>query len=208
MQQKFAHYWASPGTTGVMSKICCNCRPAPRSHQERCGLPLESRVPGRLRPTQDPPHHQPHHCLPGLQPTIPVVCRRLHRRPWRNPRTSTGRQRAHYLLCLALPQPGGESLPRHETEVPCHRLGRRQISPLPDIDVIRGLYRPLCTAVTQDDAHRIRPPSSMVSRAGRIRFYRKTPTREVTNPRRWTKPLTCRPATARRRHPANTAAGR
>ena len=72
---------------------------------------------------------------------------------------------------------------------------------------IRGLYRPLRAAVAQDDAHRICPPSSMVSRPGRIRFYRKTPAWEVTNPRRWTQPLTCRPASSRRCHPANTAAG-
>ena len=123
------------------------CRASPLSHQERCGLPLGSRVPRRLRPPQNSPHHQPHHRLPGLQPAVPVIYRRLHCRPRSNPRTSTGRQRAHYLLCLALPQPGGESLPRHKTGVPRHRLGRCQIPPLPDVGVIRSLYRPLRAAV-------------------------------------------------------------
>ena len=45
------------------------------------------------------------------------------------------------------------------------------------------------------------------SRTGRIRFCRETPAREVTNPRRWTKPTTSRPPTSRRRHPAGATAG-
>ena len=136
-----------PGPRRVLAALCqefCrHCRAYPCSHQERCGLPLGSRVSRRLRPPQNSPHHQPHHCLPGLQPAIPVIHRRLHCRPQSNPRTSTGRQGAHYLLCLALPQPSGESLPHPETGVPRHRLGHCQIPPLPDVNVVRSLYRPL-----------------------------------------------------------------
>ena len=164
-------------------------------------------MPGHLRPPQDPPHHQPHHRLPGLQPAVPVVYRRIHCRPRSNPNPSTGRQGTHYLLCLALSQPGGESLPHHETGVPRHRLGCCQIPPLPDVDVILSLYRPLRAAVAQDDTHRISPPSSMVSCTGRVRFHRKAPAWEVTNPRRWTKLVTCRSPTAKRCYPANTATG-
>ena len=57
------------------------------------------------------------------------------------------------------------------------------------------------------EPHGFSAPSSMVSRAGRIRFCRETPALEVTNPRRWTKPPTSRPATSRRHHPAGTTAG-
>ena len=139
----------------LCQKFCLHCRPTPRSHQKRSRLSLGSRVPGHLRPPQDPPHHQPYHRLPGLQPAVLVIYRRLHNRPRHNPRASTGRQRAHYLLCLALPQPVGESLPCNETGVPRHHMGRRQVPPIPDVDVIRGLYGPLRIAVAQDNAHRI-----------------------------------------------------
>ena len=41
-----------PGPRRVLQALCQkfrrNCRASPRSHQERCGLPLGSRVPGRL----------------------------------------------------------------------------------------------------------------------------------------------------------------
>ena len=58
------------GLRRVLSAVCQEFRrhrwPPPRPHQERCGLPLESGVSASLRPPQNPPHHQPNHCLPGL----------------------------------------------------------------------------------------------------------------------------------------------
>ena len=158
--QQFAHSWASPGTTGVMSKISLQL-PAhstfsPGKKQSSIGA-QSARTPS----TASRPSSPPAPSLPSRTPACRSGCRlyrRLYRRPRCNPRTSTGRQGAHYLLCLVLPQPGRESLPCHETGVPHHRLGRRQIPPLPDVNVIRGLHRPLRAAVAQDDAHRIRPP--------------------------------------------------
>ena len=95
------------GPRRVLPAICQefrrHCRPSPRSHQEGCGLPLESRVSRRLRPPQGPPHHQPNHRLPGFQSPILAIHWRLHRRPRSYPRASTRRQGAHHLLCLALP---------------------------------------------------------------------------------------------------------
>ena len=50
-----------PGPRRVLPAICQefrrHCRASPRSHQEGCGFPLESRVSRCLRP----PHHQPNH---------------------------------------------------------------------------------------------------------------------------------------------------
>ena len=80
-----------------------HCQPSPCSHQERCSLPLGSRVSRRLRPPQDPPHHQPNHCIPGLHPPISAIHRCLHRRPGSYPRASARKKGAHHLLCLALP---------------------------------------------------------------------------------------------------------
>ena len=129
----------------------------------------------------------------GLQPAVPVIHRRLHCRPRSNPHTSTVRQGTHYLLCLVFPQPSGEGLPRHETGVSCHHLGRCQILPLPNVHVIRSLYRPLRATMAQDDAHRICPPSSMVSSARRVRFHREAPPWEITDPRRRTQHLPVNP---------------
>ena len=109
------------------------------------------------------------------------------------------------MLCLVLPQPGGESLPRHETGIPRHRLGRCQVPPLLDVDVVRSLYRPLRSAMAYDDAHRIRPPSSMVSCVRRVQFHREAPPREIADPRRWTQPLTCRSPTPGRHSPSSSA---
>ena len=75
-------------------------------NQERRSLPLERRLPDRLRPPQDAPHYQPHHCLPRLQPGFSVVHRRVDRRPQRNPGASPRRQGAHHLLHFEIPQPG------------------------------------------------------------------------------------------------------
>ena len=95
------------GPRRVLPAICQefrrHCWPSPRSHQEGCGLPLGSGVSRRLRPPQDPPHHQPNHRLPGLQPPVPVIHQRLHCRPRSYPRASTRKQGEHHLLCLALP---------------------------------------------------------------------------------------------------------
>ena len=179
----------------------------PRPHQERHGLLLESGVSRHLRPPQNPPHHQPHHCLPGLQPAVPAIHRRLHCRPRSNSHTSTGRQGTHYLLCLMFPQPSREGLPCHETRVPRHRLSCCQIPPLTDVHVIRSLYQPLCATMARDDAHGIRPPSSMVSSTRRVRFHCEAPPREIADPRRRTQPLACRPPTSRRCYPPSTAAG-
>ena len=50
-----------------MKNFAAIASPPACSDQERCGLPLERRLPDRLRPPQDAPHYQPHHCLPRLQ---------------------------------------------------------------------------------------------------------------------------------------------
>ena len=90
-----------------------HCRSAERLDPERRGLPLELRVPGRLRPPQNALHHQSHHCLSRLQPTSPSLYGLVDCRPQRNPRSSPGRQRAYHLLRISLPQPSRKSLPRH-----------------------------------------------------------------------------------------------
>ena len=87
--------------------------PTARLDPERRGLPLELRVPGRLRPPQNAPHHQPHHCLSRLQLTFPSLYGRVDCRPRRNPRSSPERQGAHHLPCVSLSQPSGKGLPHH-----------------------------------------------------------------------------------------------
>ena len=47
----------------VCQKFCSHRRPTACLDPERRCLPLELRVPGRLRLLQNVPHHQPHHCL-------------------------------------------------------------------------------------------------------------------------------------------------
>ena len=84
------------------------------------GLPLEPRLSRCLWPPQDSPHHQPHHRLPWLQPAFPAVNRCVDHRSWRNPRSSLGRQGAHHLLRLALPQPGEKSLSHHQVGMSRH----------------------------------------------------------------------------------------
>ena len=139
-------------------------------------------------------------CRSGYIPTPPLQASEQSSHKY-------GKARSALFAVPCTPSTRRRKIPRHETGVPRHRLGCCQIPPLPDVDVIRSLYRPLRAAVAQDDAHTIRPPSSMVSRAGRVQFHRKAPAREVPNPRRWTKPLTCQSPTSRRRYPANMATG-
>ena len=111
-------------------------RTTSRPDPEGRGLPLELRLPGRLRPPQNAPHHQPHHRLPRLQPALPAIYGRVDRRSRRNPRSSQGRQRTHHLLRLPLPQPGRESVSRHQVGVSRHRLGRRKVPTLFDVNTI------------------------------------------------------------------------
>ena len=98
-----------PWSRRVLPAICETFRSHSRSpacsDHERRGLPLERRLLGRLRPPQNAPHHQSHHCLPRLQPVLSVVHRRVNLRLWCNPGASPRRQGAHHLLCLAIPQP-------------------------------------------------------------------------------------------------------
>ena len=75
-------------------------------------------------------------CLPRLQPALPAVYRRVDCRSRRNPRSSQGRQGAHHLLRITLPQPGRKSVSRHQVGVSRHRLGRRKVPTLPDVDAI------------------------------------------------------------------------
>ena len=76
------------------------------AHQEGRGLPLERQMPGRLRQTQKPTDNQPHHCLPGFQPSFQAIYRRLHRWPRCYPGSSPRWQRTHHLLHFQSPQPG------------------------------------------------------------------------------------------------------
>ena len=98
--------WSHRVIRAICEKLCSYRRPPACSEQERHSLPLERRLPERLRPPQNAPHHQSHHCLPRLQPALSVIHRRVHRRPWRNPGASPRRQGAHHLLHFAIPQPG------------------------------------------------------------------------------------------------------
>ena len=61
---------------------------------------------------------------------------RADSRSRRNPRSSPERQGAHHLLCLALPQPGGKSLSRHQIGMSRHSLGRRKVPTLFDVNAI------------------------------------------------------------------------
>ena len=131
------------------------------AYQERCGLPMGYGLPGCLRSPQDSPHNQPYHCLPRLQPAIPVIYRRVYSRPRHNPRASKEGHEAHHLLRLALPQTSRKSVSRHQIGVPRHRLGRREVPTLPDVNAFRGLHRPLRAAMAKNDAHRICPPRKL-----------------------------------------------
>ena len=106
-----------PGSCRLLPSVCQKFRSHGRStaclDPERRGLPLELRVPGRLRPPQNAPDHQPHHCLSRLQLTFPSLYGLVDCKPWRNPRSSPGRQGTYHLLLVSLPQPSGKSLPRH-----------------------------------------------------------------------------------------------
>ena len=99
-----------PWSRRLLPAICEKLRSHRRSpaccDQERRGLPLKRRLPNSLRPPQDAPHHQPHHCLPRLQPGFSVVHRRVDRRPRRNSGSSPRWQGAHHLLRFEVPQPG------------------------------------------------------------------------------------------------------
>ena len=117
-----------PGSCRLLPPICQEFHsyrwPTTCLDPEGRGLSLELRVPGCLRLPQNTPHHQPHHCLPRLQLTFPPLYRRVDCRPRCDPLPSPGRQRAHHLLRVSLPQPSRESLPRHQVGIPRHCLGR------------------------------------------------------------------------------------
>ena len=98
------------GSRRLLPAICkelrSDCRSFARSNQERCGLPLERRMPYCLRSAENIAHDQPHHCLPGFQPGLSAVHRRLHCRPRHYPGSSPRWQGAHHLLRFQGSQPG------------------------------------------------------------------------------------------------------
>ena len=59
-----------PGSSRLLPALCkelCSHRCSFTClDPEGCGLPLERGMSDRLRPTQDPVDHKPHHCLPGF----------------------------------------------------------------------------------------------------------------------------------------------
>ena len=132
------------------------------------GLTLELRVPGRLRPPQNAPHHQPHHCLPRLQLTFPPLYGRVGCRPRRDPHPSPGRQGAHHLLRVSLPQPSRESLPRHQVGMPRHCLGRCEVPTIPHVHALRSLHGSLRFAMAQDNEDVVCTSAPLVSRSGGI----------------------------------------
>ena len=75
-------------------------------HAEGCSLPLERRLPNRLRPSQDAPHNQSYHCFPGFQPGLSAIYQRIDCRPRCDPGSGLRWQRVHHLLCFTVPQPG------------------------------------------------------------------------------------------------------
>ena len=150
-----------PGSCRLLPSVCqefrSHCRPTARLDLERRGLPLELRVPERLRPPQNAPHHQPHHCLSRLQPTFPSLYGRVDCRPRCNPRSSPGRQRAYHLR-LAPSAKRKKPTPLLSCEVPT----------IPHVYAIRGLHRPLRFTRAQNNEDVVRPPAPLVSRSGGI----------------------------------------
>ena len=65
----------------ICEELSSHRRSFTRSDQEGCGLRLERRLPGCLRSSQNTPHDQSYHCLPGLQPGLPVIHRLIDCRP-------------------------------------------------------------------------------------------------------------------------------
>ena len=96
-----------PGSHRLLPAICqkfrSHRRPAACFDPERCGLPQELRMSGRLRLPQNTPHYQPHHRLPRLQLAFPSLLGSVDCRPRRNPHSSPGRKGAYHLLCISLP---------------------------------------------------------------------------------------------------------
>ena len=164
----------SPGSCrllpSVCQEFCSHRRPTACLDPERRSLPLELRVPGRLRPPQNAPHHQPHHCLSRLQLTFPSIYGRVDCRPRSNPCSNPGWQGAHHLLRVSLPQPSRKSLPRHQVGMPRHCLGRCEVPTIPHVHAIRGLHGPLRLAMAQNNEDGVLTPAPLVSRSGGVRF--------------------------------------
>ena len=152
----------------VCQELCSHRRPTACPDPERHGVPQELRVPGCLRPPQNAPHHQPHHCLPRLQLTFPSLYGRINCRPRRSPRSNPGRQGAHHLLHVSFPQPSRKSLPRHYVGMPRHCLGRCEVLTIPYVHAIRGLHGPLCFAMAQNNEDGVRTPAPLASHSGGV----------------------------------------
>ena len=84
----------------------------------------------------------------------------------------------------------------------CHRLGRRKVPTLLNVNDIRSLHRPLRNAAAEDDAHGIRSSPPLVGCAGGVRLHGETPPREVSNTRGWAQSPARGSPTSRRCDPA------
>ena len=181
--------WSHRLLLAICKEFCSHCGSFTRSDQEGCGLPLERRLPDRLRPSQDAPHNQSYHCLPGLQLGLSAIYRRIDCRSRCDPGSSPRWQGAHHLLRFKVPQPGWEGLPRHQIGVLGHCLGGSQIPAISHGHAVRGLYRPLRTPMAKDDEDWVGTPSPLVCSAGWVRLHHPSSSREGPNPCWWAQPV-------------------
>ena len=194
-QQKFARFWASPGTTGDMSRISppspALSMPSPGKMRSSTGVQSVRKPSTASKPSSPPAQSLPSRTLTshsGCTPMPPPQASELSSLKYKKarrasfvvPRAPLTRQRKHTspLNWRASPSsgPSPNSVP---TRCRCHSKY------ILTIMLYNGLRQ-----CAQD-----LPSFIDVGRLGGVRLHREAPPREISNSRGWAQPLARRPPT-------------